>query len=168
MSKFNISDVMAGLNRANSLKVPPIQPIIKDTRSRAERREDFDRRLKQLDRDTIEKLKEDIINADEYSEEYMACKKDVEDALIKFLRFYDEFEDLNSEESRKVALKEQELKLAAKHDWAEKFRLFFFRILASVLFIVSLFTIGYIEKEYEWATLPLSKYVSSVPANPLK
>jgi len=63
-------------------------------------------------------------------------------------------------EIRKIALKEKELKLEAKHDWAEKFRLYFFRVLASLLFIITLFTIGYIEKEYEWATLPLSKYVS--------
>ncbi|EGQ9279566.1 hypothetical protein K6672_004301 [Vibrio vulnificus] len=167
--KFGMPDMSGITNMLSSLErnqpsLSEYRPIIPDKRSRTEIREDFEKELQALDKDAIEKLKDDICAMEQYSEEYSNSKNDVENALVKFLRFYDKFEDLNSEESRKVALKEQELKLEAKHDWAEKFRLFFFRVLASVLFIVTLFTIGYIEKEYDWATLPMSKYISTMPS----
>ncbi|CAH6820495.1 conserved hypothetical protein [Vibrio chagasii] len=167
--KFGIPDMSKITNVLSSLEqnqpsLSEYRPIIPDKRSRTEIREDFEKELKALDKYAIEKLKDDICAMEQYSEEYSKSKNDVENALVKILRFYDKFEDLNSEESRKVGLKEQELKLEAKHDWAEKFRLFFFRVLASVLFIVTLFTIGYIEKEYDWATLPMSKYISTMPA----
>ncbi|ELH7496491.1 hypothetical protein ACSYON_004354 [Vibrio vulnificus] len=167
--KFGMPDMSGITNMLSSLErnqpsLSEYRPIIPDKRSRTEIREDFEKELQALDKDAIEKLKDDICVMEQYSEEYSNSKNDVENALVKFLRFYDKFEDLNSEESRKVALKEQELKLEAKHDWAEKFRLFFFRVLASVLFIVTLFTIGYIEKEYDWATLPMSKYISTMPS----
>lgn len=169
MNKFDLSKMMTNANEMVNRTRPRFEASpVPLNRTRAEIREDFNNRLKKLDIQAIDKLSKVVIKADKYSEEYQNCKADIEDALRKFLRYYNEFEDLNSEESRKVSLKEQELKLEAKHDWAEKCRLFFFRILASVLFIVSLFTIGYIEKEYDWATLPLSKYVSSAPAYPLK
>ncbi|ELB2152578.1 hypothetical protein QNS29_004766 [Vibrio parahaemolyticus] len=158
-----ITKVLSSLER-NQPSLSEYSPIIPDKRSRTEIREDFEKELQALDKDAIEKLKDDVCAMDQYSEEYSNSKNDVENALVKILRFYDKFENLNSEESRKVALKEQELKLEAKHDWAEKFRLFFFRVLASVLFIVTLFTIGYIEKEYDWATLPMSKYISTMPS----
>ncbi|MEZ9178309.1 hypothetical protein ACP43V_08670 [Vibrio genomosp. F10 str. 9ZC157] len=171
--KFRMPDMAKMANVLSSMEssqtnLPNYKPLIPDKRSRTEIRDDFEKELKALNKDAIEKLKNDICDMDQYSEEYNNSKNDIENALIKILRFYDKFEDLNSEESRKVALKEQELKLEAKHDWAEKFRLFFFRVLASVLFIVTLFSIGYIEKEYDWATLPMSKYMSVIPPSASK
>jgi len=146
------------LTRNMNFEIP--KPIIPDNRSRAERREDFEKKLKSLDKKTIEDLKDRVIEIRE-PEDLMALKEDIEDSLIKFIRFYDRFEDLNSEESRKVALKEKELKLDAHYDWREKARLFLFRILGSALVVVTLFAIGYIEHEYEWARLPMSKYLNT-------
>ncbi|WP_133151118.1 hypothetical protein [Vibrio cyclitrophicus] len=168
MSKYDLGKMMNDLDQTHDYLMPTPDPILSDRRTRAERREDFEKRLGTIDKDFISNLKETVIQSEINSNEYQNCKEDIEDTLIKFLRLYDEFKDLNSEESRKVALKEQELRVEAKHDWAEKFRLFFFRILASILFIISLFSIGYIEKEYDWATLPLSKYVSVAPTTPFK
>ncbi|WP_313037002.1 hypothetical protein [Stutzerimonas nitrititolerans] len=146
------------LTRNINFEIP--KPIIPDNRSRAERREDFEKRLKTLDKKAIENLKDRVIEIRE-PEDLMALKEDIEDSLIKFIRFYDKFDDLNSEESRKVALKEKELKLDASYDWREKARLFLFRILGSALVVVTLFAIGYIEHEYEWARLPMSKYLNT-------
>ncbi|MFG1489123.1 hypothetical protein ABMA58_07715 [Oceanospirillum sp. HFRX-1_2] len=153
---FSFMQNLPDLNSAN-YDPPPIH--VPDNRSRAEVREDFEKKLEQLDFSVLEQLKENSLNASE-PEEFMVLKDDIEDALIKFLRFYKTFEDLNSEESRKVALKEKELKLEAKHDWSNKFRLFFFRILGSALLIITLFSIGYVEHEYDWARLPMTKYFS--------
>ncbi|MBR9857736.1 MAG: hypothetical protein GYB38_08505 [Gammaproteobacteria bacterium] len=136
------------------------RPIVQDNRSRAEVREDFEKKLKSIDMSVIEGLKDKIIDIRE-PEEMMALKEDIEDSLIKFIRYYERFEDLNSDESRKVALKEKELKLESRYDWREKARLFFFRVLGSALVIVTLFVIGYVEHEYEWAHLPMSKYLST-------
>ena len=155
--RFDISSIMNNIDSLTgnrSFEIP--SPIIPDNRSRAERREDFEKRLKSLDKKAIEDLKERVIETSD-SEELMNLKEDIEDSLVKFIRFYDRFEDLNSEESRKVALKEKELKLDARYDWREKSRLFLFRILGSALVVVTLFAIGYIEHEYEWARLPMSK-----------
>jgi len=146
------------LTRNMNFEIP--KPIIPDNRSRAERREDFEKKLKSLDKKTIENLKDRVIEIRE-PEDLMALKEDIEDSLIKFIRFYDRFDDLNSEESRKVSLKEKELKLDARYDWREKARLFLFRILGSALVVVTLFAIGYIEHEYEWARLPMSKYLNT-------
>ncbi len=159
--RFELPSVMKNidaLTRNMNFEIP--KPIIPDNRSRAERREDFEKKLKSLDKKTIEDLKDRVIEIRE-PEDLMALKEDIEDSLIKFIRFYDRFEDLNSEESRKVALKEKELKLDAHYDWREKARLFLFRILGSALVVVTLFAIGYIEHEYEWARLPMSKYLNT-------
>jgi len=159
--RFELPSVMKNidaLTRNMNFEIP--KPIIPDNRSRAERREDFEKKLKSLDKKIIEDLKDRVIEIRE-PEDLMALKEDIEDSLIKFIRFYDRFEDLNSEESRKVALKEKELKLDAHYDWREKARLFLFRILGSALVVVTLFAIGYIEHEYEWARLPMSKYLNT-------
>lgn len=137
---------------------------VPDNRSRTERREDFEKDLSALDKKALIELKDQIIDLNNYSSsqsDLWEYKGDIENSLIKLIRYIDKFEDLNSDESRKVALKEQELKLEAKHDWAEKFRLFFFRVLATGLFIASLFIMGYIEHNYDWARLPLSKYIKT-------
>ncbi len=161
VGRFELHSVMKNidaLTRNMNFEIP--KPIIPDNRSRAERREDFEKKLKSLDKKTIENLKDRVIEIRE-PEDLMALKEDIEDSLIKFIRFYDRFDDLNSEESRKVSLKEKELKLDARYDWREKARLFLFRILGSALVVVTLFAIGYIEHEYEWARLPMSKYLNT-------
>ena len=161
VGRFELPSVMKNIDalpRNMNFEIP--KPIIPDNRSRAERREDFEKKLKSLDKKTIENLKDRVIEIRE-PEDLMALKEDIEDSLIKFIRFYDRFDDLNSEESRKVALKEKELKLDARYDWREKARLFLFRILGSALVVVTLFAIGYIEHEYEWARLPMSKYLNT-------
>lgn len=155
-----------------SMEIPSLKPMPRpDTRSRVERREDFEKELEALDKMALIELKDTILDmssSDLYQSKFWDKKEDLENSLVKLIRYMDKFDDLNSEESRKVALKEQELRLEAKHDWAEKFRLFFFRVLATGLFISSLFAIGYIEHNYEWAKLPLSKYVKAVPQVPVK
>jgi hypothetical protein len=151
-------------------KIPNIP--LPDKRSRAERREDFEKELASLDKEALIELRDKIQDIYEHSESHelklWEYKEDLENSVIKLIRYIDKFESLNSEESRKIELKKKELKLDAKHDWSDKFRLFFFRVLASALFIGTLFAIGYIEKEYDWATLPLSKYVKPVPNVPSK
>jgi hypothetical protein len=165
--RFDPSSIMQGLQGDLERSVPNFNPQqympVRDDRSRAEVREDLERELEALDFDALERLKEKAIDTMD-PELFIELKNDLENSLVKFLRFYRKFEDLNSEESRKIALKEKELKLEARHDWASKFRLFFFRILASVLLIFTLFGIGYVEHSYDWARLPMTKYFS--PAMP--
>lgn len=159
--RFDLSNMMSGLSTlAENRPFEMSAPIVPDKRSRAEIREDFEKKLKALDKNAIEDLKDKILDIHD-PKELMSLKEDIEDSLLKLIRYYDQFEDLNSSESRKVALKEKELKLDARYDWREKARLFFFRILGSALVVVTLFAIGYIEHEYEWARLPMSKYLNT-------
>ena len=157
-----ITDVLKGIQNTET-KFP--SPIIPDKRSRTEVREDFEKELSLLDKSALIELKEAIISIHEHGEspetDLFSHKNDIENALTILIRHIDNFNDINSDESRKVSLKEAELKLEAKHDWSEKTRLFFFRVLASLLFILTLFTIGYIEHEYDWARLPMSKYIKT-------
>lgn len=128
-------------------------------------REDFNNELAAIDKKALIKLKDDISAFSGNQEsELWGRKEEIENFLIKFIRYIAEFEHFKLEESRKIELKKQELRLDAKHDWADKFRLFFFRVLASTLFVITLFAMGYIEKKYDWATLPLSKYVKPASA----
>ncbi len=148
------------------LATPKITPV--DRRSRAEIREDFESTLRKIDKEQIESLIDFLNNIEndgnESIEEKILKEKDsLENTLIKFSRCIKKFDVLNSDEERKLHLKEKELRLEASHDWKDKFRLFFFRGLASALLIVTLFTIGYIEHEYEWAHLPMSKYLKVSP-----
>jgi DNA-directed RNA polymerase subunit F len=153
-------------------KVAPYRPLIPDNRTRSERREDFEKELAALDKDALTKLLERIKEITERYEGYENAlwenKDDIQNAISKLIKYIDKFENLNSEEARKIEFKRRELALETSHDWKEKFRTFFFRILASILFISTLFAIGYIEHEYEWARLPLSKYVSPAPSIPGK
>lgn len=168
--RFDPSGVLGQFNNMGIPEAPYIPPV-PDKRSRTEIREDFEKELVALDKKALIELKETIIDISEYDSgesKLWAHKDDIENSIVKLIRYLDKFEDLNSEESRKVALKEKELKLEARHDWAEKSRLFFFRILATVLFIASLFIMGYIEHNYDWARLPLSKYIKTVPIEPGK
>lgn len=159
----SIMNNLQGLSRMTSYEPPSIS--VPDKRSRAEVREDFERELEELDLPALEELKEKALDTTDPSR-FFKLKDDLENSLVKFLRFYRAFEDLNSDESRKVALKEKELKLEAKHDWSSKFRLFFFRVLASVLLVITLFGIGDIEYRYDWARLPMTKYFSPTVTQP--
>jgi hypothetical protein len=148
--RFDHSSIMQNLQGLSGMaNYEPPSISVPDKRSRAEVREDFERELEALDLSALEDLKQKALDASE-PEEFFDLKDDLENSLVKFLRFYSAFEDLNSEQSRKVSLKEKELKLDARHDWSNKFRLFFFIVLASVLLVVTLFGIGYIEHRYDW------------------
>jgi hypothetical protein len=170
--RFDLPDFANALSKFQVPEAKLPSAPLPDKRSRAERREDFEKELAALDKDALIELRKKIQDIDEYSETYKsdfwAYKEDLENSIIKLIRYMNKFEELNSNESRKITLKEQELKLEARHDWAEKFRLFFFRVLATALFVGSLFAIGYLEHNYEWAKLPLSKYVKTTPAAPEK
>jgi hypothetical protein len=156
--RFDFSSVANQLDSLTKGQVDMPAPLIQDKRTRSEVREDYDKKLKALDKKAIEALKNKVSEAYS-SEDIMLLKDDIEDSLAKFIRYYDAFENLNLDESRKVVLKEKELKLEASYDWRAKARLFFFRILGSALVVITLFGIGYIESEYEWAKLPMSKYL---------
>lgn len=166
---LGVSDSLKGF-RIPEVKIPSLPTV--DNRSRSEWKEDFEQELKALDKNALIELRDKIQSIDGYSDsdesDFWKYKEDIENSIIKLIRYMNKFDDLNSEESRKIAIKEQELRIEAKHDWLEKTRLFIFRVLATVLFIASLFTIGYIEHKYEWARLPLSKYVNSTPLSPAK
>jgi hypothetical protein len=165
-----ISEVMK--NFSTPPKFDSYKPLIPDNRTRSERREDFEKELATLDKPELKALLNQIEALSAYDDDHENAlwnqKVNIENAITKFIKYIDKFETLNSEERRKLDLKREELKLEVSHDWKEKFRTFFFRILASALFISTLFAIGYIEHEYEWARLPLSKYVSPIPAAPGK
>ena len=70
-----------------------------------------------------------------------------------------ESEKLNQADAQKLKQQREAFRLEARYDWYGKFRTFLFSVMGAVLFIVTLFTIGYIEKNYDWAVLPLAKYV---------
>jgi hypothetical protein len=147
------------------INVPPPRSL--DTRTRVEKREDFERELNEIDQKKLEGLvqylraKEKKIYNDKIHDDIPEL---IENSIIKLSIYIKKFEQYGLEEERKLAIKYKELKLEASHDWREKFRLFIFRILASLLFIITLFSIGYIEHNYEWARLPLSKYVKIIPS----
>jgi hypothetical protein len=144
--------------------------VFKDERSRADKNEDVQKKLDALDEGTLIQLLHTVQAISVFKEgsqaEFWNHKEDLENSLHKLIRDLNKTDDLNSEESRKISLKKQELELDTRHDWKEKFRLFFFRILTTTLFVISLFAIGYIEDSYEWAKLPLSKYVKTAPMVP--
>jgi hypothetical protein len=156
----------------SKIKIPSLNPIVPpsvDTRSRADKKEDFEKKLSEINKEQLDELVKML-----EKDRYIFFQRDVdnripdliENSLTKFSKYINEFEQYKLEEERKLSLKTSELKLEASHDWREKFRLFFFRALASLLFIITIFTIGYLEKNYEWAQLPLSKYIKSVPTAP--
>ncbi|WP_139332590.1 hypothetical protein [Aquipseudomonas alcaligenes] len=158
--RFEIPSILGNLGSLTSSTLQSPGPLFPDNRSRAERREDFERKLKALDKNSIEALRDRVRDSND-PDELAAMKEDIQNSLTKLIIFYDNFESLNSEESRKVSLKERELKLEARYDWREKSRLFLFRILGSALVVVTLFFIGYVEHEYEWARLPMTKYLNT-------
>lgn len=159
-----VPDILKTAKTLSDINTAPISLPPIDKRSRADRKEDLEKELAALDKNSLIVLHDEIHDLSDdprLNESSIGDhKKDIETALRKLIKHIDEFEDLNSAESRKVALKEKELKLESLHDWKEKGRLFFFRVLASALFICTIFAVGYIEKEYDWATLPLSKYIT--------
>lgn len=159
-----MSDKLGGfLNPLPKFTMPDI--TLPDKRSRTEIREDFEKELELLDREALSELKNKVFEA-QNTDELWRYKEEIENALIKQIRYINKFEDFNSEGHRKVELKEEELKLDAKHDWRTKWRILFFRVLASVLFVITLFTIGYVENRYDWAKLPMVKYIKPAPEVP--
>ncbi|MDW6004448.1 hypothetical protein [Vibrio mangrovi] len=111
---------------------------------------------------------------------YNKLQDDLDDALRKFIATFDEFERLNSEHERKLAFKEAELELdnkqlasrlhaiaeenriKAKYDWGEKLRHLFIKSMGTALFIALLLLVGWLVKNYEWATLPYSSLFKTI------
>lgn len=142
----------------------------RDKKSGYEKRGDLEVELTEIDFSRIERLRDGVRNLysletdDEENRERI--KSEIDDVLTKYLNTYEKFEKFNSAESRNLYFKKQELALEASHDWSEKCRLFLFRILGSVLLVVTLFGIGYIESEFDWANLPMTKYLSAAQKIP--
>ena len=168
---MNISDKTRGIDFTESAKMASaamnsrasnLPSINVDSRSRAERLEDLDKALADIDLDKIRAIVKVFKTTDVFDDSVTdKLKSDVTNTLEKFARYFNEFQELNSEGSRKIELKQEELKLEVQHDWKAKWRLFFFRVLATVLFISTLFVVGYIEHSYDWARLPMSKYLNT-------
>lgn len=155
--------------RLNSPKIPTVKPV--DRRSRADKREDFENKLSKIDKNQLDLLitflqEIESENTQDIESRFLNERESLENALIKFSKYITKFQHLNSEMERKLDLKEKELELEASHDWKNKFRLFFFRGMASALLIITLFAIGYIEHTYDWAHLPMSKYLESPSITP--
>ncbi len=144
--------------------IPSLGTQKNDDRNRAEIKEDFETEILKIDQDTIELLIvtwEEIQDNEEVTlDEVSGLKEDTINTLIKYQRTINTFKELNSDLAVRLDYKKNELKFITLADWKSKFRLFFFRILWTLLFVSSLFTVGYIEQEYEWAHLPMSKYFS--------
>ncbi|SMM98222.1 hypothetical protein SPONL_2060 [uncultured Candidatus Thioglobus sp.] len=145
--------------------IPKVDISSMDYRSRAEQKEDFETKILEIDQKKI-RLLVDVWKKIENNKEIKLLEvKDLEEStintLIKYQRTISTFEVLNSDLAVQLDYKKNELKFIAMADWKNKFRLFFFRILWTILFVGSLFVVGYIEKEYEWANLPMSKYFYS-------
>ncbi len=165
--KFNIP-VAGDLFKNNEINNLPIQrsfemPTV-DSRNRAERKEDFESEILKIDLqkitlllDTLKNIENEEISMSEIKD----LQQNITNALIKYKRTINTFEGLNSDLAVQLDYKRNELKFLAKADWKNKFRLFFFRMLWTILFVVSLFAVGYIDKEYEWAELPMSKYFNA-------
>jgi len=145
-------------NPFNNLDIKPLPSP--DHRSRQERKDDFEKKISGIDKEWLAALKNRVKELPSDDHPYLNIKDDMEDALIKFTRYIDQFEHFNSEEERQLAYRKKELKAEAGHDWKEKSRLLFFRVLSTTLFIASLFAIGYIEHNYDWARLPMAKYLN--------
>lgn len=158
-----ITDVFKHGLAHTALSVPRISPP--DKRSRQDVQEDQALELAQINKQSLIDLRECCreIRSDE---EWLKHSNDVDNVLTKFINCISDFEKLNAESHRKIELKRAELKLDEWHDWKEKGRTFLFRVLASALFIASLFAIGYIDHEYEWARLPLAGYINPSPKIP--
>ncbi len=135
-----------------------------DNRNRAEIKEDFDAEILKIDQKKIKLLidvwEEIQDNKKITLDEVSGLKEDTINTLIKYQRTINTFKELNSDLAVRLDYKKNELKFITRADWKSKFRLFFFRILWTLLFVSSLFAVGYIEQEYEWAHLPMSKYFS--------
>ncbi|WP_303903047.1 hypothetical protein [Thiohalomonas denitrificans] len=86
--RFDPSSIMQNLQALSDSVggYEPPQIRVPDNRTRAEVREDFEKRLEELDLAALEELKDKAIDADE-PEDFFVLKDDLENSLIKFLRF---------------------------------------------------------------------------------
>ncbi len=144
--------------------IPSLGTQKNDDRNRAEIKEDFETEILKVDQERVELLIvawEEIQDNKEITLDKVSyLKENTIYTLIKYQRTINTFKELNSDLAVRLDYKKNELKFITWADWKSKFRLFFFRILWTLLFISSLFAVGYIEQEYEWAHLPMSKYFS--------
>lgn len=135
-----------------------------DRRSRQEIRDDYTQKLAEISKDEIRQAI-NFLNSSDFSD-FNAEEHDKEidfinDCLVKLERYKDDFESLNSEHSRRINLKREELKLDADADLSEKWRTFRFRILGSGLLIITLFLLGTLNHHITWLHLPFERIFST-------
>jgi hypothetical protein len=156
---------LVGKNNPIKRTIPIIDMPLLDNRSRAELKEDFETEILKIDREKIKLLIDTLKKVKNDKGIQQSKIKDLQEntinTLIKYERTISTFEALNSDLAVQLDYKKNELKFTTKADWRDKFRLFFFRVLWTLLFVVSLFAVGYIEQEYDWAHLPMSKYFNA-------
>lgn len=143
----------------------PIKTRIPDLRSSEQRRADKEQELAKIDKQSISSalnVINDFIKQDRATStlSLTAEANNIKNCLLKFEKYIDDLEEANSDKARKIALKKEEQKLDAKYDFWEKVRLFGFRVLGSILLIVTVFAIGTIDAKVEWLHLPLSSYIN--------
>ena len=100
VGRFNLDGITNPLQRMQMPEYTPPSIPVPDNRSRTERREDFEKDLSALDKKALIELKEQIIDLSEHgsgSSDLWAHKEDIENSLIKLIRYIDKFEDLNSD-----------------------------------------------------------------------
>lgn len=143
----------------------PIKPLSlrMDNRTRAEINEDYEKRLASIKVEDVNRLIGKLSSIEKKLEDdddsnYKLFQAN-RDALTILLRYKEDFERHTSEMEQRLRYKQREVNIEKRADWAEKFRLFFFRTLGAALLVITLFTVGYIEHNYEWARLPLSAYL---------
>jgi len=137
------------------LEFPMQKPV--DMRTRQERKDDRQIELSKLNIDDIRDALEYMRNEDSELREPESVTRNhqlVVDNLELFLQHKTTFEDLNSDHSRRIALRKNELDIEADADLKEKWRTFKFRVLGSGLLVATLFVIGTINHHVSWLHLP--------------
>jgi hypothetical protein len=90
-------------------------------------------------------------------------KQYVVDKLIKDLKTQIEtYQNNNTEIQKQIYTQKALNRIDAWSDFFGKIRTFGFSILGSILFVITIFGIGYIEKNVDGAYLPLAKYVQPI------
>lgn len=156
------------LNHKPEVNIPDLQSI--DNRSRTEKKEDREFELALIDFDDINEaleFMEDPSVVESMDDDALIEKKKlVVDCLEKFSRYKAEFEELNSDHYRRIKLKQHELFIEANADWKEKWRTFWFRVLGSLLLIITLFAIGTIHHHVNWLYLPFESVMKMKAITP--
>ena len=165
LAKSNQSLFNSTAEIANLQSVSPINTLTnvfkKFDRNRTE--VNYEQRLASINEEEIQVLidnlriiEQKLDNDDNFEYRFFQVNRDALSILLNHKR---DFEQHTSELEQKLRYKQKEIDIEKRADWAAKFRLFFFRTLGAMLLVVTLFSIGFIEHNYEWARLPLSSYL---------